>query len=179
MTNRASRNPDAISLLKEDHKKVKALLAALEKTTERGADRRAKLLRQIETEVKIHSTVEEEIFYPAYRDAVTTKDDRELYQEALEEHHVVDLVLPEVKESDPAGEVFAAKAKVLKELIEHHAEEEEKQMFKKARQAMDIEELRELGARIEARKKELKALGAPRLGQTTGASRRPQVPLGV
>ncbi|PYQ47592.1 MAG: hemerythrin [Acidobacteria bacterium] len=169
-------SPDAIALLKEDHKKVKALLSSLEKTTERGADRRVKLLQQIEAEIKVHATVEEEIFYPAFRDAVRKKEDRELYQEALEEHHVVDLVLPEVKESDPAGEVFAAKAKVLKELIEHHAEEEEKVMFKKARQAMERDELRELGARIQERKKQLRSMGSPRLGQATGARRVEMVP---
>ena len=94
----ARQGKDAIALLKEDHKKVKGLLAQLEKTTERGAERRKKLLAQIETEVKVHTTIEEEIFYPAYRDAVKKKDDRELYQEALEEHHVVDLVMPELKD---------------------------------------------------------------------------------
>jgi hemerythrin HHE cation binding domain-containing protein len=169
-----TRGTDAITLLKADHKKVKGLLASLEKTTERSADRRTKLLRQIESEIKVHSTVEEEIFYPAYRDAVKKKDDRELYQEALEEHHVVDLVMPEVKECDPAGEVFAAKAKVLKELIEHQADEEEKEMFKRARKVLDAAELRELGQRIAARKKELQAMGSPRLGQATGAMRRPE-----
>lgn len=149
------RGKDAITLLKEDHKKVKGLLAQLEKTTERGADRRRKLLGQIETEVKVHTTIEEEIFYPAYRDAVKKKDDRELYQEALEEHHVVDLVLPELKDADPAGEVFGAKAKVLKELIEHHAEEEEKEMFPKARKALGAAELRDLGRRMASRKRSL------------------------
>jgi hemerythrin-like domain-containing protein len=150
---------DAITLLKEDHKKVKGLLAQLEKTTERGADRRLKLLGQIETEVKIHTTIEEEIFYPAYRDAVKKKDDKELYQEALEEHHVVDLVLPELKDSDPAGEIFGAKAKVLKELIEHHAEEEEKEMFPKARRALGAAELRDLGSRMASRKRSLGGRG--------------------
>ena len=162
---------DAIALLKADHKKVKALLASLEKTTEKSADRRSKLLAQIESEVKVHSTVEEELFYPAFRDAVKKKDDREMYQEALEEHHVVDLVMPEVKACDPASEVFAAKAKVLKEIIEHHADEEEKEMFKTARKVMSAAELRELGARIAQRKTQLKSMGSPRLGQTTGASR--------
>jgi len=172
MASTTKSGTDAIALLKADHKKVKALLASLEKTTERSADRRMKLLQQIESEVKVHSTIEEEIFYPAYRDAVKKKDDREMYQEALEEHHVVDLVMPEVKECDPAGEVFAAKAKVLKELIEHHADEEEKEMFKRARKVMDAAELRELGQRLQARKKELQKMGSPRLGQATGASRR-------
>ena len=150
------KGKDAIALLKEDHKKVKGLLSQLEKTTERGADRRKTLLARIEEEITAHTTIEEEIFYPAYRDAVRKKDDRELYQEALEEHHVVDLVMPEIKEADPAGEVFGAKAKVLKELIEHHAEEEEKEMFPRARKALGAAELKELGARMAARKRALK-----------------------
>jgi hemerythrin-like domain-containing protein len=79
--------------------------------------------------------------------------------------------MPEVKACDPGGEVFAAKAKVLKEIIEHHADEEEKEMFKKARQVMSASELREIGARIAERKKQLKAMGSPRLGQATGARR--------
>jgi hypothetical protein len=120
MAARTSRNVDAIALLKADHKKVKGLLSSLEKTTERSAERRTKLLRQIESEIKVHATVEEELFYPAYRDAVRKKQDRELYQEALEEH--------------PA-------------------------------------ELREIGARIQERKAQLKKMGSPRLGQTTGAMR--------
>jgi hemerythrin-like domain-containing protein len=149
------KGKDAITLLKEDHKKVKGLLSQLEKTTERGIRRRRKLLGQIATEVKVHTTIEEEIFYPAYRDAVKKKDDRELYQEALEEHHVVDLVLPELKASNPAGEIFGAKAKVLKELIEHHADEEEEEMFPKARKVLGAARLRDLGGRMETRKRTL------------------------
>ncbi|HYB99925.1 MAG TPA: hemerythrin domain-containing protein [Candidatus Limnocylindrales bacterium] len=146
---------DAISLLKADHEKVRGLLSQLEKSTDRAASRRETLLAQLETEILIHTTIEEEIFYPAYREAVSKKEDRKLYQEAIEEHHVVDLVLPEVKEADPASEIFSAKAKVLKELIEHHAEEEEKEMFKRARKAFETEELKELGERMMARKEEL------------------------
>ncbi|HEY7512632.1 MAG TPA: hemerythrin domain-containing protein [Vicinamibacteria bacterium] len=155
MPAKRTRTQDAIALLKADHEKVRGLLSQLEKSTERSADRRRALLAKIEAEVKVHTTVEEEIFYPAYRDAVRKKEDRELYQEALEEHHVVDLVLPEIKGTDPSSEVFGAKAKVLKELIEHHAEEEEKEMFKRARRVMDAAQLRELGARMALRKKQL------------------------
>ena len=155
MPAKRTRAQDAIALLKADHQKVRGLLSQLEKSTERSADRRKTLLSKIEMEVKAHTTVEEEIFYPAYRDAVRSKNDRELYQEAIEEHHVVDLVLPEIKGTDPSSEVFGAKAKVLKELIEHHAEEEEKEMFKKARRALGAEQLRELGQRIAQRKKQL------------------------
>jgi hemerythrin superfamily protein len=148
---------DAISLLKADHKKVKGLLEDLEKTTDRGAKRRAALLGQIETELKVHTDIEETIFYPAFRDAVKKKDDREMYFEALEEHHVVKLVLPEIKGTDPTSEPFAAKAKVLKELVTHHAKEEEREMFPEARKVFDQDELQELGARMAAKKKELLA----------------------
>lgn len=157
----ASRNPsaqkkDAIALLKADHEKVRGLLSQLEKSAERGGERAMKLAAQIESEVKLHSTLEEEIFYPAFRDAARKKDDKKLFYEANQEHHVVDLVMPEVTEGGK-GEEFAAKAKVLKELIEHHADEEEESMFPKARQLFNREQLRELGERIEDRKKELMA----------------------
>jgi hemerythrin-like domain-containing protein len=146
---------DAIALLKADHKKVKGLLEQLEKTTERGAGRRAKLLDQIEKELKVHTDIEETIFYPAFRDAVQKKEDREMYFEALEEHHVVKMVLPEMQETDPASEPFGAKAKVLKELVTHHAKEEEREMFPEARKVLDKDELLDLGARMQERKKAL------------------------
>ena len=74
-----------------------------------------------------------EIFYPAYKAAVSKREDTKLYHEALEEHHVVDTVIAEIKSCDSGSEEFSAKAKVLKDLVEHHAEEEEKQMFPRAR----------------------------------------------
>ncbi|HEX8408824.1 MAG TPA: hemerythrin domain-containing protein [Thermoanaerobaculia bacterium] len=142
---------DAIALLKADHKTVMTLLESLEKAT--GA-RRVKLLGQIEKELKVHTTIEEEIFYPAYREAAKKKDDQTMYYEAVAEHRVVDMVLPQAAEGEN-NEELKAKAKVLKELVEHHADEEEKEMFPRARQVMERAELRDLGARMEARKKEL------------------------
>jgi hemerythrin superfamily protein len=147
--------PDAIALLKEDHKKVKGLLGDLEKSSMRGGPRAQKLVAQIDKELTIHSQIEEEIFYPAFRDAVRTKDDKKMYFEAKEEHHVVKLVLPEVKEGGMTVEEFAAKCKVLKELVEHHADEEEKEMFPEARKVFSRPELQELGDQLAARKKEL------------------------
>ncbi|HJQ38395.1 MAG TPA: hemerythrin domain-containing protein [Thermoanaerobaculia bacterium] len=150
----AKKKPaDAIALLKQDHEKVRGLLGQLENAT--GA-RRSKLLAQVEQELKIHTTIEEEIFYPAYRDAARKKEDKKLYFEAVEEHHVVDLVMPEVSEG-ATPEELKAKAKVLKDLVEHHADEEEKQMFPRAKKALERDELRELGERMETRKKELGA----------------------
>ena len=139
---------DAIGLLKEDHTKVRALLGELEKSSEKATARREELLEEIERELKIHTTIEEEIFYPAFREAAEKKDDLKLYYEAIEEHHVVDTVLPELKGTDPATEVFAAKAKVLKDLVEHHAEEEETAMFPRARKLMDRQELVRLGDQL-------------------------------
>jgi hemerythrin-like domain-containing protein len=151
----ASRNPDAIALLKKDHEKVRGLFAQLEKSAMRGGPKVEQLVTQIESELEIHTTIEEEIFYPAFRDAVRSKDDKEMYYEAQEEHHVVKLVIPDVDGSQKSGPEFAAKAKVLKELVEHHADEEEKDMFKSARKAFSRSELQDLGDRMAARKKEL------------------------
>ena len=148
---------NAITLLKEDHETVRGLLAKLDSTTERAGETREKLLAKIEQELKIHTTIEEEIFYPAYKAAVSKRDDTKLYHEALEEHHVVDTVIAEIRSSDSGSEGFSAKAKVLKDLVEHHAEEEEKQMFPRARRAMETSELKDLGAQMDARKKELQS----------------------
>jgi len=154
---KTASNTDAIALLKKDHEKVRGLLKKLEKAADRGDGRAQELLAQVDREVKIHSQVEEEIFYPAFKEAARTKEESKLYFEAQEEHHVVDMVMPEVHDSERGKEDFAAKTKVLKDLIEHHAEEEEKQMFPKAKKLMDRDELRTLGRRIQERKRELQS----------------------
>ena len=149
---KAAAAPDAIKLLKTDHGKVRGLLAQFEKAN--GGPRREKLRAQIEKELKVHTQIEEEIFYPAYRDAARKKDDKTLYYEALEEHHVVDLVLPEVSDGR-SDEELKAKAKVLKELVEHHADEEEKDMFPRAKKILDKDQLRALGEQMQLRKEAL------------------------
>ena len=148
---RTSKQPavkDAITLLKADHQKVRALLGELTESSERATTKREELLAEIERELKIHTTIEEQIFYPAFRDATEKAEDRKLYFEAQEEHHVVDTVLPELKSADPASETFAAKAKVLKDLVEHHAEEEETEMFPRARKLLGRGELVRLGEEL-------------------------------
>jgi hemerythrin-like domain-containing protein len=151
------KSPDAISVLKKDHEKVRGLLKKLESSALKGRGGTSALVKQIDHELKVHTQIEEEIFYPAFKEAVRSKEDREMYFEALQEHHVVDLVLPEMKETEETNEEFAAKAKVLKDLVEHHAGEEEKEMFPKARKVMERSELQELGRRLKARKQELGA----------------------
>ena len=153
---RATQKPtDAIALLKQDHEKVRDLLGRLEKSS---GERHGKLLTQIEQELKVHTQIEEEIFYPAYRDAARKKSDQKLYFEAIEEHHVVDLVVPEASDGESTEEL-QAKAKVLKDLVEHHAGEEEKQMFPRARKLFDKEQLRDLGERMQMRKEQLSTSG--------------------
>jgi hemerythrin superfamily protein len=148
---KAPASPDAIALLKQDHAKVRELLGQFENAT--GA-RRQKLLGQIATELKVHTTIEEEIFYPAYREAARKKEDKKLFFEAVQEHHVVDMVMPEMNDG-ASPEELKAKAKVLKDLVEHHAEEEEKEMFPRARKTMDKEELKSLGEMMARRKEDL------------------------
>jgi len=103
-SSKATRTPDAIALLKKDHEKVRGLLGDLEKSAMHGGPKAETLVTQIDTELKIHTTIEEEIFYPAYREAVRSKEDKQLYFEAKEEHHVVDLVLPEFNDGEKGGE---------------------------------------------------------------------------
>ena len=132
---------------------MKGLLAQLENAT--GAPPARSCSARSRSELKVHTTIEEEIFYPAYREAARKKEDQKLYFEALEEHHVVDMVMPEMNDAIPPARVFKAKAKVLKDLVEHHAEEEEKEMFPRARKVLGAAELRELGGRMESRKRAL------------------------
>jgi len=146
---------NAIQLLTEDHKKVRQLLKELEGTTTKNVRDRERLCQEIEKEVTIHAQIEEEIFYPAFKAAAQKEEDKEMFFEAAEEHHVVETVLPELVRTDPSTPEFSAKAKVLKELIEHHAGEEEKEMFKRAKAIMDKDELEDLGTQLEERKMEL------------------------
>jgi hemerythrin superfamily protein len=147
---------DAIALLKQDHKAVKALLTELADTTNRAQKTRTELLQKIATEIKAHATIEEEIFYPAFKAAGEKADDGKMFFEALEEHRAAgDLVLPDLLKTDVQSDQFGGRAKVLKELIEHHADEEEKGMFPRARELMDKAQLEQLGERMAQRKAEL------------------------
>jgi hemerythrin-like domain-containing protein len=145
---------DALTLLKDDHDKMKKLLSELDSTTERGEKTRQQLFTKVREELTVHESIEEEIFYPALRDQPKTK---ELTLEAYEEHHVVDMVMAEIESLPFDDERWGAKFTVMKENIEHHIEEEEKEMFTQARQVFDGDELEALGERMAARKQQLMA----------------------
>ncbi|MBA3690089.1 MAG: hemerythrin domain-containing protein [Actinobacteria bacterium] len=145
---------DAITLLKDDHKKVKKILEDLDSTTERGVKTREELFTKVKRELTVHETIEEEIFYPALKEHPKAKD---IVLEGYEEHHVVDLLMGEISELSYDDEAWGAKCSVMKENVEHHIEEEEGDMFKKARQVFSDQELEELGDRMKARKEGLLA----------------------
>ncbi len=142
---------DAIELLLADHRKVKKLLTELEATTERALKTREELFTTIKRELSVHEVIEEEIFYPALKVHPKARD---IVLEAYEEHHVVDTLMGELSELPYDDETWGPKAKVMKENIEHHVEEEEGDMFKKARQVFDAKELDDLGAVMAERKAE-------------------------
>lgn len=145
---------NAIKLLKNDHDKVRKLLKELVGAS--AEQKRKELLEEVGKEIIIHSRIEEEIFYPAFREA-GGKDHEKMFFEAREEHRAVEeLVLPDLKRASPGEEAFSGRAKVLKDLVEHHAEEEEDEMFEKAEKTMSDKELESLGERLSERKEELK-----------------------
>jgi len=147
---------NAIELLKADHERVKAILTQLSESTDRGIKKRTDLLAKLEMEITIHTQLEEEILYPAFKEA-GGKDEAEMYYEAKEEHRTVDaLVLPDLKATDPSTPEFAGRVKVVKELLEHHIEEEEKEMFPQANKLLGKAKLNELGAQMEEMKAQYK-----------------------
>lgn len=139
---------NAIDLLIEDHETLKDLLSRLTDTTERAVKTRTELLQKLEMEVSIHTQLEEQILYPAYKEA-GGKEEMKMYHEAKEEHRTVDaLVLPDLKATDPSSLEFSGRAKVCKELLEHHIEEEEEEMFPQARELFDAKRLEEMGQQM-------------------------------
>ncbi|MFJ3366549.1 hemerythrin domain-containing protein [Pseudomonas sp. NPDC086251] len=145
---------NAIDLLKADHERVKAILTQLSESTERGVKKRTDLLAKLEMEITIHTKLEEEILYPAFKEAGGKEQDV-MYYEAKEEHRTVDsLVLPDLKQTSPGTPEFSGRVKVVKELLEHHIEEEETEMFPQATKLLGKTKLNELGQQME----EMKAL---------------------
>ena len=147
---------NAIDLLLEDHKRVKAILGQLSDSTERAVKKRTELLNKLEMEITIHTRLEEEILYPVFKKA-GGKEQAVMYHEAKEEHRTVDsLVLPDLKKTPPDSLEFSGRAQVVKELLEHHIEEEETEMFPQARKLLGKAVLEELGKQMEAMKAEYK-----------------------
>jgi len=139
---RASGTPhqDAIAMLTADHKKVKRLFSEFDKLQEEGSDEeKSSIVEQICNELKIHTELEEEIFYPAVRKAI---DDSDLMDEALVEHAGAKDLIAQLEDASPNNDLYDAKVTVLGEQIDHHVKEEEGSMFPKAKKAkLDTEAL--------------------------------------
>ncbi|HET6432707.1 hemerythrin domain-containing protein [Dyella sp.] len=164
---------DAIALLKKDHDTVEAMLDELAQSSSRAVKKRTELLDKIRVELKAHTTIEEEIFYPAFKAKGDGSDDAKMYFEALEEHRAAgDLVLPDLLATQVDSEKFSGRAKVLKELVQHHADEEEKEMFPRAKKLLSKSELTALGEQMESRKAELvKQLKQAKLEKSAAAAK--------
>lgn len=146
----SDKKQDALQLLRQDHREVEDLFEQFEKAS--GDGRKQKLAQQICKELVIHAMIEEEIFYPACEGKV----DEEMLKEAYVEHDAAKVLIMEIDAGEPSDEFYDSKVKVLKEEIEHHVKEEERQqdsIFAQVRKAdMDIESL---GEEMTRRKQEL------------------------
>ena len=148
---------DALMLLTADHNRVRGLFARFTEAHEKDDDQlMTELCAQIAMELTVHTQIEEEIFYPAVQAA--GEQFSEEVTEAVEEHHVVKVLMSELESIEIASEPWVAKVQVMMENVEHHASEEESEMFPQVRKAMSMDALVELAERLEARKAEL---GAP------------------
>jgi hemerythrin superfamily protein len=149
--------PDIVALLEAEHAQVRALLERLSQTKASAPRTREKLRARIKAAIQAHTQIEEKIFYPAFRKAAGEDEDEQMYLEAVDEHRLVDQVLRKLDADEPASNAFMAHAKLVKDLIEHHAQEEEEEMFPRAREVLDEEARTALAARAAARKKDLLA----------------------
>jgi Hemerythrin HHE cation binding domain len=137
---------DAFELLKADHKTVSGLFDELEAATGKA---KLSVFAQIKTELELHTHIEETIFYPALEKLEETHD---LILEAYEEHKMVKTLLAKLSRARTANDEWQAQAKVLRENVEHHVNEEENELFDKADDALSDEEIEALGQRMEAEK---------------------------
>lgn len=141
---------EAIAMLRADHKKVSSLFDAFEKT--KSAARKKKIVSEICLELTVHTTLEEELFYPAVKAALK---DHELIPEANVEHGSVKDLIAQVRDVEPGGEMYDARVRVMGEFVKHHVKEEQNEMFPKAKKTnLD---LIALGAQMAARKADLMA----------------------
>lgn len=139
---------DAIEMLREDHRKVKDLFERFEQAEDNAAKKQ--ICAEALAELRVHTALEEELFYPAVRRVV---EDEEEVDEAEEEHHVAKLLISELEDMGLGDDHFDAKFKVLAESVKHHIEEEESEMIPEAEGGLDT---LDLGEKMAERKEELR-----------------------
>ena len=161
-TRSSSRQRDAIAVLKEDHRDVEKLFKQFESTT--APSRRRTIMRSIIEALSKHAAIEEQLLYPWARDYIEDVDDDVF--EAYEEHRIVKWLLRELEHMDAEDERYEARATVMMELVRHHVEEEESELFRYLRDVGTPTELRQLGEQLEAAKRT--APTEPELDLTAG-----------
>ena len=134
---------NALTLLKQDHSKVQALFERFEKAGDDDHDEKARITEKVIEHLSTHAAIEEQVLYPALRDKLP--EDEFTVLEALEEHHAAKLMLSELEKTPTTHERFDAKFTVLIESVRHHIDEEENDLFSKARDAFTVQELEKLG----------------------------------
>ena len=147
---------NAIKLLKQQHREVEALFKQLEKA--KGSEQRREIFEKIADALAVHTTIEERHFYPS----VKQKKTEEMLLESVEEHLAIKRVIADLLALDPGDLTFEAKAKVLEDEVEHHVEEEERDLFPKVEKRFGRSELAEIGQAMERTREELLAEGSPR-----------------
>jgi hemerythrin superfamily protein len=159
MAMQTTTNP--VEMLKADHQKVKGLFSQFESA---GEDQKPDIFKEIVKELQVHTKIEEEIFYPAVK-----KLDSELAVEAEEEHNIVDWIISQMKKLKPDDEHYEAKFSTLKENVEHHIEEEEKEMFPEAEEKLGGQ-LDALGKKMMERKEALMKRATSTASRSTSRS---------
>jgi hemerythrin superfamily protein len=155
---------NAVELLKKDHSHVRELFASFESAGDGAHERKQTLCEQITNELQIHTQIEEEIFYPAVREAgagqrTSEDENEEQVLEAFEEHNLAKIVINDVRGLSSSDESFNAKMKVLKDVVEHHIKEEEGEMFPRLHTTLGEQRLEELGLEMAERKRALASGG--------------------
>ncbi len=154
-TRSKSQHPDAIDLLKQDHDKVEKAFKQFEKMDREDEEACAELVRTVCEDLKVHTTLEEELFYPAARDAI---DDEDTMNEASVEHETAKMLIEQLENMQPDDPNYHATFTVLGEYVRHHIKEEEEEMFPQVRKSdLDLEAL---GEQMRSRKEELVGEGA-------------------
>ena len=148
-----SKTANAIDLLKEDHEKVKKAFKEFEKMDRSDKESCRELVERVCAELRVHTTLEEEIVYPALREAI---EDEDIMNEAAVEHETAKMLIEQLENMEPDDPNYFATFTVLGEYVMHHVKEEEGEMFPQAKKARDLD-LEALGEQMKARKEELSA----------------------
>jgi hemerythrin superfamily protein len=145
---------DAVMLIRNDHRTIEGLFANFEQAGERAYTTKRRLVERMDRELEAHTEIEEELFYPKLAEKAA-KEGEKLVQVAEEEHHLVEVLLGELRDMEPRDEMYDAKVTVLMENTRHHIQEEESKLLPQAHKLMGSDLLMELGEQLAARKREL------------------------